>query len=382
MTDGRYAFFERDLAALAAEDRLRVLNPAAGYDFASNDYLALTDSDRLRHAAELALARGVPLGAGGSRLLRGNHPEHEALEAEAAAFFRAGACLAFGSGYAANVALVSTLPQRGDLILYDELVHASMHEGLKSRRADAVAIIHNDADAFDHAIGDWRARGGKGTPWILVESLYSMDGDRAPLEALLDVAERHDGFLIVDEAHATGVFGAGGRGLTETMEGHPALVSLHTCGKALGLAGGLVTADKRLVDVLVNRARPFIFATAMPPLMAAMRRESLRMVADEPQRRAALLDLVAHAGARFEKLGLPVSGSQILPVVIGENGPAMRVASHLREAGFDVRAVRPPTVPAGTARLRISITLHVDTATIDALADRLAEALAAEEVTA
>ena len=209
-----------------------------------------------------------------------------------------------------------------------------------------------------------------------------MDGDRAPLEALLDVAERHDGFLIVDEAHATGVFGAGGRGLTETMEGHPALVSLHTCGKALGLAGGLVTADKRLVDVLVNRARPFIFATAMPPLMAAMLRESLRMVADEPQRRAALLDLVAHAGARFEKLGLPVSGSQILPVVIGENGPAMRVASHLREAGFDVRAVRPPTVPAGTARLRISITLHVDTATIDALADRLAEALAAEEVTA
>ena len=373
----RYAAFETQLRALAEEDRLRGLQPASGHDFASNDYLALAGSARLRAAAQAALARGVPLGAGGSRLLRGNDPEHEALEAEAAAFFGAQACLYFGSGYAANVALVATLPQRGDLILYDELVHASVHEGLKSRRAEAVPVLHNDPQAVEDTIRAWRERGGRGTPWIFVESLYSMDGDRAPLAELLQIAERHEAFLVVDEAHATGVFGRGGRGLAEASEGHPALITLHPCGKALGLSGALVTGDARIVRFLVNRARPFIFATAPSPLQAAVLRESLRIVADEPERRERLTGLIAHASRQFaSRLGIEPSGSQIMPVVIGENGPAMRVAAAARAAGFDIRAVRPPTVPAGTARLRVSITLHVNAATIDALTDRLVDALA------
>ena len=381
MMQDRYAPFDAQLRGLAAEDRLRGLMPAKGHDFASNDYLALANDPRLLNAAKAALERGVPVGSGGSRLLRGNHPEHEALEAEAATFFGAQSCLYFGSGYAANLALLSTLPQRGDLIVYDDLIHASVHEGLKARRADAVPVLHNDPQAVDDAITSWRARGGKGTVWIVVESLYSMDGDRAPLADLFAIAERHDAFLMIDEAHATGVYGEGGRGLSEPYEGHPAMIALHTCGKALGVSGGLVTGDKRIIDFLINRARPFIFATAPSPLNAAILREALLMVADTPVRRTRLAMLAHHANTNFaNRLGILPSGSQIIPVIIGENAAAMHVAQRLQGAGFDCRAVRPPTVPAGTARLRISITLHATLEGIDQLTEEMV--LAMQEVTA
>jgi len=195
-------FHRADLARLAARDRLRVLAPMAGKDFASNDYLGLASHPRLAAAIAEAVGQGVPVGSGGSRLLRGNHPEHEALEAEAAAFFGAEASLYFSSGYTANVAILATLPQRGDLIVHDALVHASMHEGMRLSRAQSVAAAHNDPGAVAQAIRAWRDGGGKGTPWIAVESLYSMDGDTAPLADLYAVAEQHDAMLIVDEAHA------------------------------------------------------------------------------------------------------------------------------------------------------------------------------------
>ena len=212
MTSGALARYESTLAGLDRRGRRRALASRDGVDFTSNDYLALAGSPRLKAAIVAAIDRGVPVGAGGSRLLRGNHPEHEALEAEAAEFFGAGRALFFGSGYAANVALFSTLPQRDDIIVHDVLIHASAHEGIAASKAPAVAVPHNDADAFAEAIRNWRAAGGRGRPWIAVESLYSMDGDRAPLAELAAIAERHDGFLVIDEAHATGVFGPGGGG--------------------------------------------------------------------------------------------------------------------------------------------------------------------------
>ena len=220
-------FHRADLARLAARDRLRGLAPQRGRDFASNDYLGLASHPRLAAAIAEAIEQGVPVGSGGSRLLRGNHPEHEALEAEAAAFFGAEASLYFSSGYTANATLLATLPQRGDLIVHDALVHASMHEGMKLSRAQSVVATHNDPAAFEQAIRDWRTQGGKGTVWIAVESLYSMDGDTAPLGQLYAVAERHDAMLIVDEAHATGVFGTRGQGLATPGE---RVVTLHTCG--------------------------------------------------------------------------------------------------------------------------------------------------------
>ncbi|WP_292533860.1 8-amino-7-oxononanoate synthase, partial [Mesorhizobium sp.] len=313
------------------------------------------------------------VGATGSRLLRGNDPEHEALEAKAAAFFGAERALFFGGGYVANFAVLTTLPQKGDLIVLDELIHASAHEGARAGRAEVSLVGHNDADAVDDAIATWRAKGGVGRPWIVAESLYSMDGDRAPLGELTEIADRHDAFLFVDEAHATGVYGPDGRGLAHDLEGRENVVVLHTCGKALGASGALITAPGVLCDFLVNRCRPFIYATAPSPLMAVAAATALDIVADEPERRARLARLLAIAGKRTEQLGLPVSGSQIMPVIVGDNARAMALAEALQARSFDVRGIRPPTVPEGTARLRISLTLNVGEDDVSALFDALAE---------
>ncbi|KRD60545.1 8-amino-7-oxononanoate synthase [Ensifer sp. Root278] len=361
MTAGLLHRYEKTLHGLERKERRRELASGSGVDFTSNDYLALAGSPRLKAAIIAAIDRGLPVGSGGSRLLRGNHREHEALEAEAAAFFGVERTLFFGSGYAANAALFSTLPQRDDIIVHDALIHASAHEGIAASRAGAIAVKHSDVDAFADAIGAWRKRGGMGHPWIAVESLYSMDGDRAPLADLAALADRHDGFLVVDEAHATGVFGPDGRGLTAELDGRENLVVLHTCGKALGVSGALVGANAVLCDYLVNRARNFIYATAPSPLIAVAVREALVTLADEPQRRAAFDDLRTFANrALAETLGIEGSGSQIQPVLIGDNGRAVRIAARMRAEGFDFRAIRPPTVPEGTARLRIAITLNVD----------------------
>lgn len=366
------------LAALGRRGRLRALAPRTGLDFASNDYLGLAQSDALRRAAAAALARGVPVGSGGSRLLRGNHPEHEALEAEAAALFGAPAALFFAGGFAANAALVATLPRRGDLVVHDALIHASVHEGLAATRAQAVATPHNDAGAVDTAIRRWRAGGGRGRPWIVAETLYSMDGDFAPLDELSAIAARHDGMLMLDEAHATGVFGPGGRGLATGLEGSGNLVTLHTCGKALGAMGALVCLPSGLKDYMVNRARGFIYATAPSPLVAAIVRAALRLCVDADDRRARLHARIAHVRAALAGLGLPATASQIQKVVLGADRRAAGVADRLQASGFDVRAIRPPTVPEGTARLRIPLTLNVTDAELDAFLAALGDVLQRE----
>ncbi len=368
------ASHERALKALLRRGRLRELESAAGADFTSNDYLGLAKSAELQRAVMAALARGVPIGAGGSRLLRGNHPEHEALEAEAARFFNAESALFFGGGFVANTAIFATLPARGDLIVYDELVHASAHEGMWLSKAETVSARHNDATAFDEAIKTWRASGGTGQVWIAVESLYSMDGDRAPLKYLAEITARNGAVLVIDEAHATGVFGTNGRGLGAELEGQPNIISLHTCGKALGVMGALVTCPSVIRDFLVNRARSFIYATAPSPLMAAAVRAALEISARQSERRETLHKRVALAGELLhEKLGIVASGSQIQPVIVGSDARAVAFANAMRARGFDVRAIRPPTVPEGTARLRITLTLNTDDATVAALIDVLAE---------
>ncbi|MBI5128498.1 MAG: 8-amino-7-oxononanoate synthase [Rhodopseudomonas palustris] len=366
--------FEADLRGLAARGRLRSLRARSGIDFTSNDYLGLAESEELQRAAAEAVARGVPVGSGGSRLLRGNHPEHEALEAEAAAYFGAETALYFGGGYVANLAIFSTLPQRGDLVVHDELIHASAHEGMRRGRADCVAATHNDADAFDAAIKRWRAGGGKGRPWLAVESLYSMDGDSPDLDALFAVADRHDAMLVIDEAHATGVLGPQGRGLAARFEGRQNVVTLHTCGKALGTVGGFVLAPRVVRDFLVNRARPFIFATAPSPLVAAITRAAIELSRTNPARRERLAALVHFAGGELRRrCGVAPSGSHILPVIIGADGAAVAVAESLQRRGFDIRAIRPPTVPEGTARLRIALTANIDEAIVAELFAALAE---------
>ena len=366
--------FEADLNDLAGRGRLRSLRGRSGIDFTSNDYLGLAESGELRRAASEAVARGVPVGAGGSRLLRGNHEEHEALESEAAAYFGAETALYFGGGYVENFAIFSTLQQRGDLVVHDELVHASVHEGLRSGRADHVAVAHNSIDAFDAAIARWRAAGGKGRPWISVESLYSMDGDSPDIAGLFAVADRHEAMVVIDEAHATGVLGPQGRGLAAPFEGRDNVITLHTCGKALGTVGGFILAPRTIRDFLVNRARPFIFATAPSPLTAAITRSAIEISRTNPERRERLAGLVQFAGGELRRrCGITPSGSQIIPVVIGADRAAVAVAALLQQRGFDIRAIRPPTVPEGTARLRIALTLNVDEAVVAELFEALAE---------
>lgn len=259
------AEYASSLYALNEDGRLRGLKQHAGIDFVSNDYLALANAPRMRKAVSAALEAGTTIGAGGSRLLRGNCAEHETLEAEAAQFFRAETALFFGGGYMANFSVLTTLPQRGDLLVLDSLVHASIHEGARAGRADFRISNHNDPESVVDTIRDWRSKGGTGRIWIVAESLYSMDGDFAPLDDLVAIADRHDAFLMVDEAHATGVYGEQGRGLTAAYEGRENLLTVHTCGKALGAAGALVTASVVLRDFMINRCRPFIFATAHHP---------------------------------------------------------------------------------------------------------------------
>ena len=313
------------LAALGARGRRRALAPRSGHDFSSNDYLGLAGSQALRDAAHDALARGVAIGSGGSRLLRGNDPEHEALEREAAGFFDAPAALLTGSGFVGNVAIFSTLPMQGDLVLHDALVHASAHEGMRLGRATCRSFAHNDAGAARDALRAWRAEGGAGRVWIACESVYSMEGDLAPLADLAAVAAEDGAVLVVDEAHATG------------------------------------------------RARGFVFATAPQPLGAALIRASLRIVAEGAALRAAAWDTIAAAHRTAEAAGFGRFDTQILPVQIGEDAAAVALAQALQARGHDVRAIRPPTVPRGTARLRISVTPNVDAAALDALFSDLSE---------
>lgn len=295
------------LNALKEQNQLRGLKPRAGVDFTSNDYLGLASAPRMKLAISAALDTGTPIGAGGSRLLRGNCEEHERLEAAAAQFFGAETALFFGGGYVANFAVLTSLPQPGDLLVLDSLVHASVHEGARAGRADFRIACHNDPQSVEGTIRDWRAQGGMGRVWIVVESLYSMDGDFAPLEDLIAIADRHDAFLMVDEAHATGVYGEQGRGLTAYIAGRENSVVVHTCGKALGAAGALVMTSTAIRDFMINRCRPFIFATAPSPLMAVAVREALIILQEEPERQQRLADLVAFTHGQLSVRGLAQS---------------------------------------------------------------------------
>ena len=368
----RLATYRRDLQGLAGDARLRSLAERRGIDFSSNDYLGLAQSDRMRAAVVRALDAGVPVGAAGSRLLRGNTDRQAGFEDAAARFFGAEAALGFGGGYVANFAVITTLPQRGDLLLMDALAHASTHEGARAGRAKVASFHHGDVSHAEDVITAWRRAGNTGAVWIAVESLYSMDGDRAPLDDLMRLADAH-GFLLIDEAHATGVFGPRGRGLAHHLEGRDNVVTLHTLGKALGGSGALICGARVLIDFLVHRCRPFIFATAPSPLMAAAGLEALAMLQDEPWRQATL---AGHVVAFHDQMArrlpqVPLSGSQIVPLIVGPNAETMALAAQVQARGFDVRGIRPPTVPEGTSRLRVSLTLNATRADVLRLAETL-----------
>ncbi len=387
--------YQQHLLALAGEGRERQLSTLNGIDFSSNDYLGLAGSDVLRDAARTVLETGVALGSGGSRLLRGNHDAHAALEEFAAKHFGHQAMLYFGSGFAANSAVLATLPQRGDIIIHDALIHASTHEGLRLTRADHISAAHNDVAAFADAIANYRAKGGTGRIWLAVESLYSMDGDIAPLAELKKLADEHEAFLLIDDAHGGGTFGEEGRGLADyliadrryvgaahddSVHDDPVhdenVIVLRTLGKAFGVEGALLGMSSVLRDFMVNRARSFIFSTAPSPFMASLAQAAISLVASTPQLQANLeqrISLAVHHLKPYCKK--PDPHTPIFPVIMGDNDRTMQAAAYLQKQGFDVRGIRPPTVPKGTSRLRIVITNNVEKGDIIRLADNIDDLL-------
>ena len=283
----------------------------------------------------------------------------------------------FGSGFAANTAIFSSLPGHEDLVLYDMLVHASVHDGMSLGRGEKIGFAHNDVVAAEATMFAWRANGGRGRIWLAIESLYSMDGDLAPLADLMAVAKRHDVIVVVDEAHASGVFGDHGRGLAHEFTGIN-ILSLHTCGKALGASGALVCGAAPLIETLINRARGFIYATAPSPLSAAIVRSTLQGLEESNARQRALQKLVnfAHEQAK-KRCGITGLQSHIIPVIIGDEDKTMALASRMQQRGYDIRGIRPPSVPKGTSRLRISITLNTTAEVVERMFTELGEEMSA-----
>jgi len=344
---------EQELDALDAQGQRRRLRLPQGIDLVSNDYLGLAGDARLIERMRAALGR-LGAGAGGSRLLRGHHGYFDATETRLAAFGGSETALLFSSGYMANLGLLSTIMTRDDLVLSDALNHASLIDGVRMSGARKHVYAHLDLNAVERVLRTPRPK----RTFIVTESVFSMDGDLAPLRELADLAEAHGALLIVDEAHATGLYGIRGSGRVEELGlRERVLATVHTGGKALGSGGAWVCGSRVLCDTLLNRARSFIFSTAPLPVLTAALDTALEIVQAEPDRRADvhrkadLLRVTLRAGG----VDCGASASPIVPVLVGRNDAAVDLQRRLLEAGFDARAIRPPTVPAGTARLRVTV---------------------------
>jgi 8-amino-7-oxononanoate synthase len=352
-----------DLELLRERAQLRTLEHPTGINLCSNDYLGLAADPRLKKAVAEAVARVGAVGSTGSRLLSGNAREWEELETEFAEFAGTQAALYFGSGYAANVGLLSSLFGPNDVVFSDALNHASLIDGIRLSRAAKVIYPHGDMAFLEKVLREHScATHRKYAKVIVTESVFSMEGDIAPLDSLLRLAREYDAELIVDEAHATGLLGPQGRGVTASFgAAREILAIVHTCGKALVSAGAFVCCSELLKQYLVNHARTFIFSTAMPPYFAGQIRAALDLAigADRERAHVRLISDLLRKELKCAGTGFGASETQIVPVMCGTNEAALHVASGLQERGFGVRAIRPPTVPTGAARVRLSLTAQI-----------------------
>lgn len=357
----------RKLAETAAGDAVRVRqNGDALLNFCSNDYLGLTHHPAIIAASKAAIdMHGA--GSGASRLVTGGHPLLFELERRLAALKGTEDCIVFGSGYLANLAITPALAGAGDLVLVDELAHACLHAGAQLSRATVETFRHNDMADLEARLE--AGRGEARRALILTDGVFSMDGDLAPLPQLTALADRFDAWLLTDDAHGIGVVG-GGRGSAFAFQ-PPAHAPLQmgTLSKALGSYGGYLCASHAVCELLRTRARPLVFTTALPPASAAAALAALDLIAAEPDFCARPLELARRFCARA---GLKTPVSPIVPVVLGHETAALEASAALREAGFLVTAIRPPTVPKGSARLRITFSAAHDEADVDRLADAVA----------
>ena len=364
---GALSWIDRELLALEAKGLRRTLEPLGGaqgpvielggrhlVNLCSNDYLGLAADGRLVQAAASAAQR-EGAGAGAARLVAGDLPVHGALERRLADFKKTEAALLFSSGYHANAGVVPALAEREDAVFSDRLNHASILDGCRLSLAKTLRYPHCDLGALARLLSETKAR----RKLVVTDAVFGMDGDAAPLAAMAELCERHGAMLYVDEAHATGILGPTGAGWAEA-EGVTGRVDalMGTLGKALGSFGAFVAGSTRLADWLTSRARTFIFTTALPPAACGAALAALDVVAGEPERRLHLDALSRRMKGGLSELGFDMARvvAPIFPVILGEEGVALEASRKLRERGYFARAIRPPTVPPGTSRLRISLT--------------------------
>lgn len=329
-------------------DGIEVIN------FSSNNYLGIANHPELAAAAKAAIDR-YGCGSGASRLITGNMTLHEELESKLAEFKVTEAALVFNSGFQANTGVLSTLVGVGDVIFSDALNHASIIDGCRLARASTQIYRHCDLDQLELQL---REAPGGARKLIVTETIFSMDGDEAPLAAIVELAEKYDAMVMVDEAHATGICGANGAGVVAKLGlGERVLVQMGTLGKALGGFGAYVAGSSALRDLLINRCRSFIFTTALPPAIMAMAMAAIDLVQREPERREALWRNCRALKEGLNSVGFSLGESQspILPLIIGNADKCMRYCERLLEKGIFAQGIRPPTVPPGTSRLRITL---------------------------
>lgn len=341
-------------------------------NFASNDYLGLANHPRLARAATEAIAR-YGVGAGASPLVAGHTRAHEEAEAAFARFTGLERALLMPSGYAANLGILASFADRHAAVFADRLDHACLVDGALLSRADFHRYPHGDADALARALAASAAE----VKVIATDAVFSMDGDVAPLPALLDLAERHDAWLVVDDAHGIGVLGGGRGSLAHFGMASPRILYMATLGKALGGYGAFVAGHPDAIEWLLQRARTYVFSTALPPALAACATEALAIVEEEPARVRALHERIAALRAELGRGGIETaSQTAIQPIPVGDPERAVAIARRLHDRGFLVPAIRPPTVPVGTSRLRASLSAGHDEATVIACARAIVEELA------
>ena len=345
--------YRRLRAVESAQDAAIILEGQEVLLFSSNNYLGLANHPALKQAAREAIQQ-YGCGSGASRLISGSMAVHHELEQRLATLKKTEAALVFPTGYHANIGVLSALMGAGDTILSDGLNHASIIDGCRLSRADTRVYRHADSAHLAELL---QACPPTGQRLIVTDSVFSMDGDLAPLAEIVGLARQYDAWVMVDEAHATGVFGPHGGGLVEEL-GLAGQVDIRmgTLGKALGCVGAFVAGSHELIDWLVNRARSFIYTTAIPPAMAAAVLAALDIVEQEPERRQQLWDNTRFLSDGLRSLGytLGATRSQILPVIIGEARETMVVAQAILQRGVFAHGIRPPTVPAGSSRIRVT----------------------------
>jgi 8-amino-7-oxononanoate synthase len=372
MNSTAYAFMQRRLEDIQQHHLFRQLTPLSYntspwltlegrtlLNLSSNNYLGLADHPRLKEAAVAAIS-DYGCGAGASRLITGTTFLHERLEQRLAAFKGCEQTLLFGSGYLANIGVITALVGAGDVVLSDEFNHASIIDGCRLSRAERRIYPHRDIAVLTHHLKELEQAGHAGTRLVVTDSIFSMDGDSAPLAEMAGLCERYNALLMVDEAHATGCLGPGGRGLAAQVGlDTESVISINTLSKGFGVSGAFVSGSGLLKEFLINVARSFIFTTALPPADVAACLAALDILQEDPEMPMRLQRKAAVFRSGLQQLGFSTldSETQIIPLLIGDEAQALHMAEALREQGLYAVAIRPPTVPQGEARIRFSVML-------------------------